>query len=58
MTYRTTGITLILIGVILLLVSLTADRLGGHAGFGRYQTMGIVVGVVVAGLGFNVYSRK
>ena len=57
---KTTGIALIGVGVVLLIVSLSADMIGigGDAGFGRYQTIGTVAGVIVAIAGFVLYSRK
>lgn len=57
---KTMGIALIIIGVVLLIGSLTVDMigLGGHVGFGRYQIAGIVLGVLVAGAGFVLRARN
>ena len=57
---KTQGITLLVAGVILLIVSLTTDMLGigNHVGFGLYQTIGMIAGVIVAAIGFVFYSRK
>jgi hypothetical protein len=57
---KTIGIALIIIGVVLLIGSLTVNMIGigGYAGFGRYQIAGIVVGVLAAVVGFVLYSRK
>ena len=60
MNNKTMGIGLLVVGVVLLIVSLSADAIGigGHPGFGRYQIIGIVVGVLAAGAGFVLNSRK
>ena len=57
---KTMGLALIIIGVVLLLGSLTVDMIGigEHPGFGRYQIAGIVVGVLVAGAGFVLRARN
>jgi hypothetical protein len=60
MNKQTIGIALIIVGLVVLLVSLTLDMigLGGHVGFGRYQITGIVVGVLTAGAGFVLRARN
>jgi uncharacterized membrane protein len=47
------GWPLIVLGIVLALVSLFADRLGlgAEPGFGWKQTVGVVVGVALAALG-------
>ena len=58
---KTIGIALLVVGVIVLIVSLAADAIGigGAVGaFGYKQIIGAVVGVVVAVVGFVLYSRK
>jgi hypothetical protein len=53
MSKRTTGIGLIVFGVILLIVSLAADALGigGAAGMGWKQLTGAGIGVIAAIVG-------
>jgi hypothetical protein len=57
---KTVGIALIVVGVVLIIVSLVADRIGigAASGFGYKQIIGAIVGVVVAIIGFIYYSRK
>jgi hypothetical protein len=56
---KTIGIILLAVGVILLIGSLAADAVGiGAAGFGYKQIVGAVAGVIVAIVGFVLYSRK
>ena len=58
---KTIGVALLVVGVIVLIVSLAADAigLGGAIGaFGYKQIIGAVVGVIVAVVGFVLYSRK
>lgn len=54
------GIALLVAGVVLLLLSLTADAIGigGVPGYGYKQIAGIIVGVIAAVVGFVLYSRK
>ncbi len=54
------GIVLLVVGVLLLIVSLAADSLGigGSPGIGYKQIIGAVAGVVVAGVGYVLMSRK
>lgn len=54
------GIVLLVIGVIILLLSLLANFIGvGSApGFGYKQITGTVVGVIVAIVGYVLFSRK
>ena len=57
---KTIGIASLVVGVILVIGALAADviGIGGAAGFGYKQIIGAVVGVVVAVVGFVLYSRK
>jgi cytochrome c biogenesis protein CcdA len=57
---KTIGIALLVIGVVLVIVSLTADAIGigGTAIFGYKQIIGAIAGVVIAVVGFVLYSRK
>ena len=57
---KTIGIASLVVGVILVIGALAADviGIGGAAGFGYKQIIGAVVGVVVAVIGFVLYSRK
>ena len=59
MNKKTIGIILLIVGAILLIVSLAADSIGiGLPGFGLKQIAGTVVGVIIAAVGFVLYSRK
>ena len=60
MNNKTIGVALIVIGVVLLIGSLAGDMIGigNFAGFGRYQIVGIILGVVVAGAGFVMRARS
>jgi hypothetical protein len=57
---KTIGIALIIVGVVVLIVSLAADAigLGGVPGFGYRQIIGTIVGIIVAVVGYVLYSRK
>jgi len=57
---KTIGIALLVVGVVLLIGSLAADMIGigGAAGFGYKQIIGAVAGVVIAVVGFVLYSKK
>jgi hypothetical protein len=56
---KTIGIVLLVVGVVLLIVSLAADSIGiGLPGFGLKQIAGSIAGVIVAIVGFVLYSRK
>ena len=57
---KTIGITLLAVGVILLISSLTADMIGigSVVGFGYKQIVGSIAGVIIAVVGFVLYSRK
>lgn len=52
MAKKTVAIVLLVVGVLLFLVSATADSLGigGYPGIGMKQLAGIVVGVVLAAI--------
>ena len=59
MNKKTIGIALLVVGVVLLIVSLTADMIGlGVPGLGLKQIAGIVGGVVIAVVGYYLYSKK
>ena len=53
MANKNQGMILLVVGVLLFLVSVTADYLGigGAPGFGWKQIVGVVVGVVIAAIG-------
>jgi len=53
MSNKATGVGLLMVGVLLVLISATADSigLGGAAGFGWKQGAGLVLGVALAALG-------
>jgi hypothetical protein len=57
---KTIGIVLLVVGAVLLIGSLTADVIGvgSSPAFGYKQIIGVVVGVVVAVVGFVLYTRK
>lgn len=57
---RKAGLILLIAGVVVLLLSVTADitGLGGEPGFGRTQMAGTVLGVVMAVVGGVLYSRS
>ena len=57
---KTIGIVLLVVGAVLLIGSLAADAIGigGAAGFCYKQIIGAVAGVIVAVVGFILYSRK
>jgi hypothetical protein len=57
---KTIGIALLAVGVILLISSLTADMIGigSVTGFGYKQIVGTIAGVIIAVVGFVLYSRK
>jgi hypothetical protein len=57
---KLTGILLLVGGVVLLVVSLLADRigLGVTTGFGYDQIIGAAAGVIAAVVGFVLFSRK
>lgn len=57
---KTVGIVLLVVGIILLIVSLTADYIGigGTPGIGYKQILGAIAGAVVAVVGYVLMSRK
>lgn len=57
---KTTGIILLVVGIVVLLLSLLADvlRIGTWSGFGFYQIGGAIVGAVVAIVGLVLMLRK
>ena len=60
MDFKTTGIILLLVGVLLLLVSLLADvvGLGSVPGFGMRQIIGSIAGLGLAAVGFWLMRRS
>jgi len=54
------NVVLLVVGVGLLLASLLADviGIGDHAGFGKQQIMGTVVGVLLTVIGVYFVTRK
>jgi hypothetical protein len=59
MSKKAQGVVLLVVGVLLFLVSLAADRLGVGAapGLGWKQIVGAVVGVVLAGAGMTMQRK-
>jgi hypothetical protein len=57
---KTAGIVLLVVGIIILALSLLADPIGigGSSGFGYYQIVGAVVGIIVAVVGFFLMRRE
>ena len=57
---KTIGIALLVVGAVLLIGSLAVDAIGigGVAGFGYKQIIGAVAGVIVAIVGYVLYSKK
>lgn len=54
------GYGLLIVGIVLALASLLADVVGvGAEGFGTYQIVGLIVGIVVAAIGAYLrYVRR
>ena len=53
------GILYIIVGLLVLVLSLIFDLLGaGIPGFGKYQIIGVIVGVIVTGVGFWLKAKK
>lgn len=59
-TKKIVSIVLLVVGVIVLLLSLTADVLGigVHVGFGYQQILGTIVGAILAVVGLVLILRK
>ncbi len=60
---KITGIILLIIGVVILILSLTADfiaigPLGGSPGFGFQQIIGTAIGVIIAAIGSILIAKK
>ena len=53
------GIVLLVVGVVVLILALTADMIGigGFSGFGRFQIVGAVVGAIMAVAGLVLTLR-
>ena len=59
MSKKTAGIVALIAGIVILGLSLLADRLGiGVAGFGPMQITGTIVGAIVIALGLFLTSKK
>ena len=59
MSKKTAGIVALITGIVILGLSLLADRLGiGTAGFGTQQITGTMVGAIVIALGLFLTSKK
>ena len=56
MNRKTTGVVVLVAGVLLALVAAAADSIGigGAPGFGWKQITGVVVGVITAAAGMNL----
>jgi len=52
------GILYIIVGLVVLVLSVIFDLIGGSPGFGRYQIIGVVVGVIVTVVGVWLKTRK
>jgi hypothetical protein len=57
---KTTGIVLLVVGIVVLLLSLAADPIGigSHPGFGYYQIAGAIVGAILAVVGLILALKK
>ncbi len=59
MSKKTAGIVALIAGIVMLGLSLLADRLGlGVAGFGPMQIAGTIVGAIVIALGLFLTLKK
>ncbi len=59
MSKKTAGIVALIVGIVILGLSLLADRLGiGVAGFGPMQITGTIVGAIVLALGLFLTLKK
>ncbi len=59
MSKKTAGIVALITGIVMLGLSLLADRLGlGVAGFGPMQIAGTIVGAIVIALGLFLTLKK
>lgn len=58
MAQRGSALVILIVGVLLALLSLFADRfgVGGTPGFGWKQTIGLVIGIAVAA--FGLWRRR
>lgn len=52
------GKIMLIVGVILLLLSVFADVLGGAPGFGQKQIIGTVLGLILAVIGYLLNNKK
>ena len=57
---RTAGIVLLMVGIVILILSLTADLIGigSNPGVGPYQIIGIIVGAIGIVVGLILTLRK
>ena len=59
MSKKTAGIVALIVGIVILGLSLLADRLGiGVAGFGPMQITGTIAGAIVIALGLFLTLKK
>lgn len=59
-TKKIVGIVLLVVGIVVLLLSLTADviGIGQHIGFGYWQILGTIAGAILAVVGLVLMLRK
>jgi uncharacterized protein YqgC (DUF456 family) len=55
---RTIGLALLIGGIIVLIISVAADAIGGSPGFGYKQMAGTVAGAIAAIIGAILMWRK
>ncbi len=55
---RTIGIALLIIGIIVLIISVAADAIGGSPGFGYNQVAGTAIGAIAAIIGAILIRRS
>ncbi len=55
---RKIGLVLLIIGIVVLIVSVAADAIGGSPGFGYNQVAGTAVGAIVAIVGAILMRRR
>ena len=60
MDKKSLGNALLIVGILIALASLLADiiGIGDSPGFGRYQIMGLIVGVIISYVGFNFRGQS
>ena len=66
MKKNTLGMTLLIIGIVIVILSMVADNIeigkiigSGHdPGFGQAQITGVVVGIILGGIGWYLKEKK